>query len=374
MKTVKTYCFKLYQSKRNRKLHGQINAASLTYNHCIALHKRYYRLFCKSLPANKLKVHLTKIKKIAKFSYISEIGSQAVQDIAERIDRAYKLFFENRKRKVRCAPPSFKKVSKYRSLTLKQAGYKFLEGNTLRIGKQNYRYFKSRDIEGTVKTVTVKRDTLGDIYIYVVCQQEQNEVLARTGKSVGFDFGLKRFLTASDGNDIDSPEFFRKNMSALRKANKELSRKKRGSNNRRKAKLNLARLHKKISNQRSNFHWQLANQLVGKYAEICIENLNLKAMQRHYGRKISDLGFSDFVKILEYKASRTGSRLIKVDRFYASSQECNACGFRNHAVKNLNIRQWTCPVCGEHHDRDRNAAVNILLEATKLHDIHRSVG
>ena len=165
---IKTFCFKLYNSKRNRKLHKQINAACIIYNHCIALHKRYYRLFKRSLSANKLKVHLTKLNKIPKFSYLKEIGSQAVQDVAERIDKSYKQFFAKLKRKQKASPPSFKKVKKYKSFTLKQAGYKFLDGNTLRIGEQNYRYFKSREIEGKVKTLTIKRDALGDIYIFVV--------------------------------------------------------------------------------------------------------------------------------------------------------------------------------------------------------------
>ena len=363
---IKTYCFKLYNSKRNKKLHKQINTAGLIYNHCIALHKRYYRLFKNALLANKLKIHLAKIKKSPRFSYIGEIGSQAVQDIAERIDRAYKLFFRNLKQKIQTAPPSFKKVKKYKSFTLKQAGYKFLDGNTLRIGKQNYRYFKSREIEGKVKTLTIKRDALDDIYIYVVCDIAQNEVLARTGEMVGFDFGLKIFLTASTGEDIESPLFFKANAKVIAKANKKLSSKKKGSNNRKKAKLAIARLHKKVANQRNNFHWQLANYLVGRYADICIEDLNLKGMQKLYGKKISDLGFSDFVEILEYKASRTGSRVIKVDRFYASSQECSSCGYKNSATKDLRIRKWTCPNCGVYHDRDRNAAINILLEAEQL--------
>lgn len=369
MKSIRTYCFKLYKSKRNTKLHRQINAAGLIYNHCIALHKRYYRLFKKQLNSNKLKVHLTKIKKLTRFSYIKEIGSQAVQDIAERIDRAYKLFFENLKRKVKTAPPSFKKIVKYKSLTLKQAGYKFLDGNRVKINNQIYRYFKSRNIEGIIKTLTIKRDALGDIYIYVVCQIEQNQVLARTGKSVGFDFGLKTFLTASDGNDIESPVFFKQNADAIRKANRNLARKKNGSNNRKKAKLALARLHKKVANMRSNFHWQLANQLVDEYADICIEDLNIKGMQRLYGKKISDLGFAEFVKILEYKASRTGSRVIKVDRFYASSRLCADCGYRNQQVKDLRIRIWTCPDCGQTWNRDRNAAINILKEGEGLHNI-----
>lgn len=366
MKVIKTYCFKLYKSKRNRQLHTQINAAALVYNHCIALHKRYYKLFKKQLLANKLKVHLAKLKHINRFKYITEIGSQAVQDIAERIDKAYKLFFRNLKNKVRTAPPGFKKISKYKSFTLKQAGYKLLEGNSLRIGKQVFRYFKSRSIEGAIKTLTIKRDVLGDIYIYVVCQVEQNEVLTRTGKIVGFDFGLKKFLTSSDGDDIEAPLFFRKNANALKSASRKLSHKQKGSNNRRKAKLALARLHKKVANQRRNFHWQLANLLVGQCAVICIEDLNLKGMQKLFGRKISDLGFAEFVGILEYKASRAGTKVVKVDRYFASSQKCHYCGFQNSATKDLRIRRWTCQNCGETHDRDRNAAINIEIEGKRI--------
>lgn len=235
---MKTYRFKLYKSKRNRKLHKQIDMAGLIYNHCIALHKRYYKLFGKSLNMYQLKKHLTKLKKISKFAYMKELGSQAVQDIAQRIDRAYRLFFRNLKHKVRTAPPSFKKVSKYKSFTLSQAGYKYTgEDNSIIIRKQKYRFFRSREIRGKIKQLTVKRDTLGDIYIYFICENEDNEVLARTGKSVGFDFGLKTFLTASDGKDIKAPLFFRQNANAIKMANRNLSHKAKGSNNRKRLKL-----------------------------------------------------------------------------------------------------------------------------------------
>ena len=196
---MKTFCFKLYKSELNVKLHTQINAAALTYNHCIALHNRYYKLFGKYLNQNKLKKHLTKLKKISKFSYLLEFGSQAVQDVAERIKRAFDLFFTNLKCKVRCSPPKFKKVRKYKSFTLKQSGWKLDENNrTITINGQSYKYFQSRRISGRVKTVTVKRDNLGDIYVFLVTDGKDLEVETRTGQRVGFDFGLKKFLTASD--------------------------------------------------------------------------------------------------------------------------------------------------------------------------------
>lgn len=364
---MRTYRFKLYNSKRNRKLHKQINAAGLVYNHCIALHKRYYKLLGKSLNMYQLQKHLTKLKKISKFAYLKEIGSQAVQDITQRIDRAYKLFFRNLKHKIRTAPPSFKKVRKYKSFTLKQAGWKLNEAdNSIVIGKQRYRYVKSREINGKVKILTVKRDALGDIYLYFVCETSDPEVLARTGKSVGFDFGLKMFLNASDDNDIASPLFFRQNANAIKSASRNLSRKVKGSNNRKRAKLALARLHKRVANQRDNFHWQAAHRLVAEYALICLEDLNLKAMQKRFGRKISDLGFADFVNKLKYMAYRTGASVVEIDRFYPSSQLCSDCGYQNSETKNLKIREWTCPKCGSTHNRDRNASINIEREGRRI--------
>lgn len=169
---MKTFCYKLYKSERNAKLHAQINAAGLTYNHCIKLHKRYYKLFGKYLNPNRLKKHLTKLKKLPKYSYLLEYGSQAVQDVVERINRAFELFFGNVKRKVRCSPPKFKKVRRYKSFTLKQSGWKLDEdNNVLTINGQSYKYFQSRRVSGKVKTVTIKRDSLGDIYVYFVRTQ-----------------------------------------------------------------------------------------------------------------------------------------------------------------------------------------------------------
>ncbi len=165
---MKTFCFKLYNSEHNYKLIRQINAAGLIYNHCIALHKRYYRLYGKYLDKSKLQKHLVKLKKHKRFAYICEIGSQAVQDVTDRIDRAYNLFWSNLKRKKKCSPPKFRKVRRYKSFTLKQAGWKLDETNgKIRIGKKWYGYFQSRNVEGKIKTVTIKRDDVGDIYISI---------------------------------------------------------------------------------------------------------------------------------------------------------------------------------------------------------------
>ena len=309
----------------------------------------------------KLQKHLTKLKKISKYSYLKNFGSQAVQDVTDRIDRAYDLFFKNVKRKIRSSPPKFKKVKNYKSFTLKQTGWKFDEDNhTLQINGQNFKYFQSRKISGKIKTITIKRDALGDFYIFVVTDAKNFKVETRTGKSVGFDFGLKKFLTASDGEDIESPLFFARNAKLIAKANKNLSKKVEGSKNRRRSKLTLARLHRKILNQRRDFHFKLARKLCLKYEKICIEDLNMRAMQRMWGKKISDLAFSEFVKILKHQATKFNVAIIEIDRFFASSQICSHCGEKNPEVKDLKIRSWTCPNCGAKHDRDFNAAKNIL--------------
>jgi len=355
---LKTYCFKLYNAKRNRKLIRVINIAGIIYNHCIALHKRYYKLFGKSLNIYVLQKHITKLKKLKKYEFWNQVGSQSIQDITQRIDRAYKLFFRNQKQGIRSAPPSFKKVKKYKSYTLKQAGYKLYSDNRIQIAGKQYNYHKSRDIEGTVKTVTVKRDSLGDIYIYIVSEMSENEVLPRTGNSVGFDFGLKTFLKSSDNNDIVSPEFFKQGQKKIKKLNRQLSKKKKGSNNRKKAKRKLAKAHKRIADKRTDFHFKLAANLASEYATICLEDLNIKAMQRMWGKKISDLSHSSFVNILKYQCSKTGSAVIEIPRFYPSSKTCSDCGY---VIKELPLkaREWTCPNCGKILDRDLNAAINI---------------
>lgn len=355
---MKTYKFKLYQHKRNRYLERQIDLAGIIYNHCIALHKRYYRLYGKSLNVYALMKHLTKLKKLPKYSDWNSLGSQAIQDIAQRIDRGYKLFFRNREHGIKSSPPSFKKVKKYKSFTLKQAGYKLYSDNRIKIGDRIYKYHKSREIEGKVKTVTVKRDSLGDLYIYVVCETSNNEILPRTGKSVGYDFGLKMFLTASDGKNIVSPEFFKQSQKQIAKLNRELSKKQKGSNHYKQAKRRLAKAHKRLANKRRDFHFKLALKLASEYATICIEDLNIKAMQKLWGRKISDLSHSSFVNILKYQCSKTGSTVIEIPRFYPSSKTCSACEFVYEELT-LGDRKWTCPNCGILHDRDLNAATNI---------------
>ena len=370
---MKTYQFKLYQHKRNKHLHRTINAASNIYNHCIALHKRYYRLFGKHLNKNKLMKHIAKLRN--KNEYWQLVGSQGVQDIVQRIDRAYQLFFKHHQKGVR--PPNFRKKIKYKSFTLKQAGYKFLDGNRLRIGKRIYKFWKSREIKGKIKTITIKRNPLGELFVFVVTDYVDAKTVTATGKTAGFDFGCKIFLTCSEGFEIKSPLFLKQSLKELKLASRNHSRKKkarnaldastrmlrrerRGSKGREKARKHLVRVHEKVANRRRDWFWKLAHELTDKFDYLFFETLNLNGMKGLWGGKISDLALAEFLKIIDFVAAKKGKTVSYIDRWYPSSKECSEC----HQVVDelpLNIRYWICPnpACNARHGRDSNASKNI---------------
>lgn len=361
MVVTRTYKYKLYRSKNNRHLNQQIDVAGIIYNHCIALHRRYYKLTGKHLSKFALMKHITKLKKLPKYAFWCMVGSQAIQDIVERIDRAYKLFFRNLQAGIKTSPPQFKKVKKYTSFTLKQAGWKLLGGNRIRIQGRVYKFSKSRDVPANVKTVTIKRDALGNLYIYFVVQEEI-EVPDRQGNiSVGFDFGLKTFLKASDGEEYHSPLFLKQALDDLASAQRDLSRKKKFSNNWHKARRKVTRIHQKVVNCRRDHFFKLAHDLTGRYDYLHFEDLAMKGMQALWGRKIGDLARSEFMGILDYVAKCKGKVVTYIDRFFPSSKLCSDCGHVNKELT-LSDRRWVCTGCGVIHDRDLNAAINIERE------------
>ena len=365
---IKTYQYKLYNSKKNKYLNEQTKICGNIYNHCIALQYRYYKIYKKSLNKFKLQKHITKLKKTDKFSFWKKVNAQAIQDITDRIEKGYKAFFDNCKKKSKTrkvSPPSFKNVQQYSSFTFKQDGYKILSDNKIKINKRTYRYYKSRNIEGEIKCVNIKKDKLGDWYIYFVCKLENNsELISMTGKTAGFDFGCMSFLVKNDGEKIESPLFFKQNRKKITKANKKLSRKTKNSNNYQQARYDLAKIHKKVSNQRRDYHFKLANELCKTYDIMLFETLNIQSMTKEHGRKINDLGFSDFMNILEHKALEYGKTIHHIDKWFASTKICHSCGFKNDNLKEHN-RTWVCPVCSEAHDRDINASINIINKGIK---------
>lgn len=242
-------------------------------------------MFKKHLNCAKLQAHIAKLRKGKPFWQL--VGSQSVQDICQRIDKAYQLVFKHHAKGVR--PPGFKKVKKYKSFTLKQAGYKFLGGNRVKLGKRVYQFWKSREIEGIVKTLTIKRTSLGELFMFVVVDDVTEPPLKfTTSKIAGFDLGLKTFLTCSDGSSIESPQVFKQSLVVIKKASRSHSKKVKGSSNRERARLHLVRAYEDIVNRRTDWFWKLAHNLTDKFDVLCFETLYLKGMQRLWGRKIGD--------------------------------------------------------------------------------------
>ena len=362
MQTV-AYKYKVYSQNRNhRKRLGELlRTAAWIYNHCIALLKRYYRLFHKSLSKPRLQAHIAKMKQRC-YKQWGLVNSMAAQQIADRIYEGYRRFFDRKAKR----PPTFKNWRKYKSVTFKSSGWT-LNGNVFTINKLKLRlkFHLSRPIEGKVQTVSLSRDAAGDWWLSFTIRKEERETPKKpmTGKTAGFDFGLKHFLTGVDGRRIESPLHLTRAVARLRGMSRELSHKVKGSHGRTKARLELARFHRRVANLRSEFHWKLALQLVSEYDTICLETLNMRAMQRMWGRKVSDLGFAQFVNILSFQCAKYGKKLVQVSRWEATSKTCSVCGNRQETLP-LKVRQWVCPQCGTLHDRDVNAAQNILRVGT----------
>lgn len=246
-------------------------------------------------------------------------------------------------------------------MTFTQAGYK-IEDNRIYISclKKWFTFWKHRDWSGKIKTVTIKRDNVGDCYLLLACDNyEPSENLPLTGNRVGVDFGLKTFLTLSDGILIMSPEFYKKSLNAIRSAHKALSRKTYLSNGWYKAKRHLCRVYKKIANKRRDWFFKLALRLVRKYDHIAIETLNLDAMKRLWGRKISDIAFGEFALILKWTCGKYSKVFALSGKWQPTTKPCSTCGNRNNDLT-LSDRHWVCARCSTHHDRDINAAINIL--------------
>ena len=352
---ILNYKYRLYVNKHTEELSQLVTTSIYVWNHIVALYRRYYKLYKTNPSCGKMQHHIAKLAK--NNEYWSKMGSQSLQELCQRVDATYKEFFKKKGR----GRPNFHKTQGNGSFMFKgTVGYS-LNGNELTINKLGYTYrFKLTREYGVVKNVHIKRDSLGYLWI-VVTTDVQPKTHERLGNaSIGMDFGLKTFLTLSDGTTINSPETHKHALKQLRKLNRNIAHKVRGSNSRKKAVKQLAKLHEHIAYQRADFHWKRAHELCDHYSLIAIEDLNLKAMQKMWGRKVSDLGYSEFVNKLEYIAGKYGTSIIKIDRFAASSQICHCCGHKNSEVKNLGVRTWVCPQCGARHNRDVNAAINIL--------------
>lgn len=360
MKVRKTLKYRLYSSRHNRKLHQMINISGIIWNQCVAAQRLAYDSGVGYISKYDLQKRVGQLRRYhPDCQYWQKVGSQAVQEIVERLDKGYKRFFDYKKGKtaLKAGRPAFRKISKFKSFTLKQAGWRLVADNQIKIGKHNYRFALSRPVCGQIKTVTIKRDNLNQLWVCFSVIQELPDVEASTSRIGGFDFGLKTFLTDHTGRSHMSPQFYKENLNEIARLNRALSSKQKGSNGRKKAKRELAKAHQRIANKRRDFLWKLANELTDNFDVLCFETLNIKVMQRLWGRKVSDLGFATFLPMVEHLCKLKNKWLIKIDRWEPTSQTCSCCGHR----QKMHLREsiFVCDDCGSIKDRDHNAAINI---------------
>ena len=294
------------------------------------------------------------------------VYSQVLQDVLKRLDKAYQAFFRRVKAGQKAGFPRFQGRDRYDSFTYPQSGFSVAEdGCTAYFSKVgNVRIRLSRPLEGKVKTATIIHDC-GEWYVSYVCEVEA-QLQPMTGQSVGIDVGTTHFLITSDGEFVNNPRHFQNAMKKLRVAQRSVSRKtNKRSNTRRKAVRVVAKLHRKVSRQRLDFHHKQARKLVNENDLIAHENLNVGGMGRgNLARSIHDVGWSQFFQILAFKAECAGKRVVAVDPRY-TSQKCNACGHTEKANR-VNQAKFVCCSCGHTANADHNAALNILGRADPL--------
>ena len=345
------------------------------HNHFLRLEKRYYRIYGKYAGRYRLQPHLTKLLKRTK-QHWAWIPRDTLDGVIIRLHIAWERFFAFKKKGGRkVGMPKFKRKGRYRSAKF-QTGYKLQEGRvrisfkewdapseSFKFNKRWFSFHAHRDWKGKVQYIQILRDATGTFWFYIVTDDTSQEVLPATGESVGADFGMKdAYLILSTGEKIQHPQPLKQSLNKLRSLNKSLSRKQKGSNGWWRAVRALARLYQKVADQRRDWHWKLATDLCRRFDLIATETLNLDAMKRLWGRKVSDHAFYQFLEILKFKCFKHGKAFSQVGQWTATTKPCSDCGHHNENLS-LSHRQWICPNCGSHHDRDINAAINILRAA-----------
>ena len=362
-----TTLYKLFRAPRNRNLKRKTWIAHTIWNYFLGWQRTRYSLGLPYMSYREMSREFTILRNAHPdmFAHWRELDSWAARQILERLDEGYQRFFK----KIAKRPPRFRSFRKPYSFMMCPSGYKFAKPvagdkgfgiytDRVTIMGKTYRFNLSRPIFGTLKTVTIKEDSLGDFYMSVVTDHRQSHLKPMTGNAAGFDMGVKTMLTCSNGKQYESPQFYTGSMDNVRTANRELSTKKRGSNNRERARHHHARMHRKVKRQREDHHWKLALELARRFDVLFFETLNLDGMKRLWGRKVSDIGFYAFYQKLKWQAKKRGKRVECIDQWTPTTSVCHVCDTR--VSLELRDRKWTCKHCKTHHDRDINAAINIL--------------
>lgn len=356
---LKAYKYRLYPNSSQREFfEQQFGTCRFIYNWALDLKSRTYADENRSMSKNELKSMLPGLK--AQYPWLKEANSQSLQASIDNLDNAFKKFFRKE-----AEYPVFKsKNNPVQSFQIPQHYSVDLDKGTVKLPKlkEPVKVKFHRGFEGKLRTATVSRTSTGKYFISILVD-DGLEIPEKvdSGQSIGVDVGISHFAIVSTGEKIDNPRHLRKSMAKLKAEQRSLSRKKKGSRNRKKQKMVVAKLHEKVTNQRNDFQHKISNRLVSESQVIVLEDLNIKGMVKNHclAQAISDVAWGNFIVKLKYKAEWYGKTIKQIGRFVPSSKLCNVCGYKNTNLT-LNDRKWECPSCHTQHDRDINAAINIL--------------
>jgi len=358
MKQKRAYQYRVYPTDEQKHLLARtFGCARFVYNWALRLRTDAYYKENKRIGYHETSALLTQLKQQEEYAWLTEVSSVPTQQALRHLDKAFRNFFEGRTKY-----PIFKKRRNQQSAEYTTSAFKW-DGTSLTLAKMteplDIRWSRPLPDGAKPSTVTVTKDRANRYFVSILVEEDIKQ-LDPVEQSVGADLGLKEFVILSTGEVVGNPKFFHKDEKQLAKAQRRHAKKRKGSKNRAKARVKVAKIHARIADRRRDFLHQLSTRLIRENQTICIESLAVKNMVKNHSlaKAISDVGWSEFVSQLEYKAAWYGRTLVKIDKWYPSSKRCFDCGHVLNSLS-LDIRVWTCPECGVVHDRDLNAARNI---------------
>jgi len=357
MKMNKAFKYRMYPNKNQEIYFAKcFGCTRFIYNKMLGDKIEYYK-------SNNKMLKNTPSQYKSEFPWLKEVDSLALSNVSLQLDKAYKNFFRDKN----IGFPKFKskKSNKNTYTTNNQKGTIEVNNSYIKlpkIGKVKIKEHRIIPDDYVIKSATIRKYASGKYYVSVLVEYD-NQVLERTpNKFLGLDYSMHELYIDNNGCEPKYPRYYRKSEVKLQLEQRRLSKMKKGSNNYNKQKLKLSRIHERIANQRKDFLHKESRKLVNNYDVIVVEDINMKSMSQllKFGKSVLDNGWGMFRSYLEYKLKETGGKLVKLDKFYASSQICSYCGYKNKKIKEMKIREWECPECGMEHNRDINAAINIV--------------
>ena len=365
---VRGYKYRIYPTQEQEaKFNQMFGNARVVFNYFLGVRQDAWKNERRSVGYSETSRLLTELKRQPEFTWLNLSDSMSLQESLRDLDNGFQRFFAGDAKY-----PKFKSKhnAKKSYRTRNQKNGIRIEGNKIRLPRIGFVKIKlSRIPDGAILNATISKTPTGKYFVSLCVREDWNNVLKRNnGGEVGVDVGIKSFYVDSNGNVVYNPRVFTKFQRKLGRAQRKHARRKDGSRRKQKARAAVAVVHEKIANVRRDFLHKESTKLVSENQVIGIEDLNVAGMLKNHklAKHIADVSWSAFFRLLKYKSVLYGCDLVQVGRFYASSQMCSCCGEKNPAVKDLDVREWICPHCGTHHDRDQNAAINILRKAKEI--------